>query len=291
MNPTIFRVGPTDRLIRALTHLPLIKRQAPHIASWLRDPERARRKEFEIKFHGFRYRGEINCRIDWCIYFLKDYLAPEVDLIKRTAETVRRHRDRFVCYDIGANIGHMTLAMASVADEVLAFEPSPYALSRLREKLLVNHLSNVAYLELALGEKDADVQFDIFSCVDFQARRVNSGPLTQTFGKFDAKVRRGDDLIAARNLVRPSFIRINAADDYLDVLEGLADTLRGDTPIILIEVPAGYHRALDERSLRSVLYPNADLYVLRGAFETARAVLDPFDPSAHRVVCLPDSVT
>jgi FkbM family methyltransferase len=291
MQPPIWRVGLTDRLIRALAHMPVVRRRAPDIATWFNRPEGARRKGFEVPFRGLTYHGEIDNRIDWCVYFLADYLAPEADLIERAAATMRRHRDRFVCYDIGANIGHMTLAMATIADDVVAFEPSPYAMARLREKISVNRLANVRYINIGLGEVNASAKFDIFSSMHYYAKQSSGGPLAPTLGQFDAMMKRGDEVVEKHKLPPPSFIRINAGDDYLSVLKGLAKTLVAASPILLIEPPTGYRRTLDEGALRAALYPNVELFTLNGRRGSAKFAFAPFDSAARRIVCLPAFVT
>ena len=274
-------------MIRAFAHLPIVKRRAPDIASWFTNPEGARRKGFEIPFRGLSYRGEIQNRIDWCVYFIPDFLAPEIDLVEGAAAMMRRRHERFVCYDIGANIGHVTLAMATIADEVVTFEPSPYAMVRLRQQVAANRMRHVRCLNIGLGEVSGSVKFDIFSNTQFQAKKASGPPGEQTYGQFDAVIKRGDEIVEQQKLPPPSFIRINAASDVLAVLNGLKRTLATSSPIMLIEMSRGCRNAPRERSLRAALYPDAELFTLSSRLGSMKFAYGPYEPAAHRVLCLP----
>ncbi|MBG6147635.1 FkbM family methyltransferase [Labrenzia sp. EL_142] len=60
-----------------------------------------------------------------------------------------------VCIDLGANVGEFTEMMAAKASRVIAFEPDPWSLERLAER--VGGFGNVEIVEAAVGVTDGSV--------------------------------------------------------------------------------------------------------------------------------------
>lgn len=69
-----------------------------------------------------------------------------------------------VVFDVGANIGFYSLAMAQQLSEgqVLSFEPNPDTLAHLREHILLNHLNNITASPLALSDGQGSAQLRDF---------------------------------------------------------------------------------------------------------------------------------
>lgn len=67
-----------------------------------------------------------------------------------------RRSEGMTCIDLGANVGHYTRRMASVAKEVIAFEPDPWAYSALRNN--VADLDNVRIEKVAAGTREGTVR-------------------------------------------------------------------------------------------------------------------------------------
>ena len=109
---------------------------------------------------------------------------------------IRRYlRPKDVFLDVGANIGVYTLlAVSQVGDEgkVLAFEPGPAALERLRENISLNSITAVSVYPCALGEVAGVADF-LSSCDTTNRIRTQEDadqPVIQT------QVKRLDDLVA-----------------------------------------------------------------------------------------------
>lgn len=62
-------------------------------------------------------------------------------------------------FDVGANLGLHTLTFASIAREVISFEPNPSLVPNLRKT--VANLPNSRLLEICLSEQDGSVDFHI----------------------------------------------------------------------------------------------------------------------------------
>lgn len=65
------------------------------------------------------------------------------------------HSKGMTCIDLGANVGKYTRKMAKNAKYVIAFEPDPWALEKLRDN--VSNLNNVRVENVAVGTREEDV--------------------------------------------------------------------------------------------------------------------------------------
>ncbi len=74
-----------------------------------------------------------------------------------------------IVIDVGANIGTVTLLLASIVGKngkVYSAEPHPTIYKYLLENIKLNNFENVATFNLALGEKNAQVNFSNFKSDD-----------------------------------------------------------------------------------------------------------------------------
>jgi len=291
MTKALFRVGLKEKSVRACLTLSAVKRYVPNLALKFCHPEGSIAREFIVDFNGFWYRGTTRNRLDWCVFFLKDFAAAEARLVEEVGSFVRRRREDFVCYDIGANIGVRTLMMARIADRVIATEPIKPAFAKLEEKVRLNGLDHVDLLNVALAEMSGELDYNLVSPTNHFAIRQGYAPLHEAYGIEVVKARRGDDLIKQDDLPLPHFIRISAGYDLVDVLKGLAETLQEARPVVLIEcLPRSWNHNIGEFDLRSCLYQDAEIVsfsesVLDGSFS-----FEPFDRQAPKFVCYPSAL-
>ena len=84
-------------------------------------------------------------------------------------------------YDIGANIGYISLVLAKAVGEggrVMAFEALPANLNRLHENLHLNRLGKIVQVVPgAVGEVSGEVQFlvAVERCVEFLEQAMKLG--------------------------------------------------------------------------------------------------------------------
>jgi FkbM family methyltransferase len=153
-------------------------------------------------------------------------------------------KDHDVVCDIGANVGlHTALLSRLVGADglVIAFEPSPAVLPALRKT--VGTMRNAVLFPVALSNRECA------SILYLAERRSEVASLANwTDGDYGgirhAKCheRRLDDLIAARLVPRPDFIKCDVEGAELRVFQGAARILdQVDAPIILFE--ANVHTA------------------------------------------------
>lgn len=285
------RVGIRERVVRSLCRTSLIQRNRINLARLLCNHQRAMRKEFTVDYYGLKYQGVISNATDWCVYFYDQIIEAEMALLRHVGSLVRRQEKPFVCYDIGANSGHMTLAMASLADQVLTVEPFPRAFSDLRARIRTNRLSHVKAFKVGLSESRHQAVFSMISMINLIAKRTDNRDDATALGTFDTLMVRGDELVQQNRINPPSFIRLNVGDDSLPVLKGFSECLRQASPVLMINLPMiPSSTPLSEEALRSVLYDDAHLFSFRRTHDDMSFSLDSFDASASCIVCIPSDL-
>lgn len=134
-----------------------------------------------------------------------------------------------VVYDIGAHYGYYSLLSSTLAGDsgtVIAFEPSPANLARLRRHLKLNDCVNVRVIELAVSDTEGTAHFET---------RTGSGVgHLATDGPLEVRVTRLDTI--AEELPQPDVIKIDVEGAEMGVLEGGLKTLTAAKPVIFLSV-------------------------------------------------------
>jgi len=135
--------------------------------------------------------------------------------------------------DIGANIGNHTLAFATRAAIVHAFEPIPHIHAVLAANVAANQLTNVHVHNLALSDTAGTatihmVQDGNLGASSFDLRSSSSEAVT-------VKKETGDALLARLGVARVDLVKIDVEAHEVYVLRGLRQTLQRDLPLITME--------------------------------------------------------
>lgn len=144
-----------------------------------------------------------------------------------------QHLPSPVVLDVGANIGNHTLAFATEAAHVYAFEPIPLIFALLKQNVKQNSLSNVTLLQLALSDQNDTAIINMVKNGNFGASSFDKR-VTETEA-VSVKRRRGDDLLADMGVERVDLVKIDVEAHELYVLRGLLNTLQRHRPIITME--------------------------------------------------------
>jgi FkbM family methyltransferase len=135
-------------------------------------------------------------------------------------------------WDVGANVGYYSERIASLAAQVVAFEPVPQIFSKL-SKL---SLPNTTFVNLALADSEGVLPMSISG---------DSSSLAITVGKIaEVRVGRGDDL----DLPQPNVVKIDVEGFELEAISGMQKRLRADEcRALFCEV---HFEVLEKRGLR-----------------------------------------
>lgn len=251
----------TDRLLRSLHH-----------------PDSGKHFHFDVDFFGKRYRGDLAHYIDWLVFAYGAAPHCELTLLRATANFLRQHRPGPISFvDVGANVGHHSLFMSGLVDEVIAFEPFPSVLHELRSKLAINHVRNVRVVPVGLSDSDQELPY-------FASTGANSGIgsfLEHGTAQYEAastlSVRQGDPLFEQLGVPRIDILKVDVEGFEPQVLRGLRNRIARDRPIILTELMNSTRANFgSEQGLRACLYAGALFYGVEGPFNKRSYRLTPF---------------
>jgi FkbM family methyltransferase len=144
--------------------------------------------------------------------------------------------------DIGANQGFYTLLAAKCVGalgKVIAFEPSPRERKALRWNLRVNGCRNVVVEELALGNEPRETEKPLYVVQGAQTGCNSLEPPAEAGATsvMSVRVTSLDGYLAARQVKRVDFVKLDVEGAELSVLQGSRKLLEGrPRPVLLAEV-------------------------------------------------------
>ena len=142
--------------------------------------------------------------------------------------------------DIGANQGYYTLLSSQKVGprgKVLAFEPSPREIRRLKLHLWLNRCKNVEVLASALGATEGTTELHVVLGSESGCNSLRPPDVSQPTALLPVPVERLDDVLKARRIARVDFIKLDVEGAELSVLQGARELLRrAPRPVILSEV-------------------------------------------------------
>ena len=141
-----------------------------------------------------------------------------------------------VVYDIGANIGYVSLSLAKrvgASGKVIAFEPVPQSIARLRGNLEINGLTNIEVLEIAASDRlgKATMRVTENSSTASLIWHRNDPSATE----FEIETISIDELVTSGHLASPSFAKIDVEGAEYKVLLGMQHTLAVAMPVLFVE--------------------------------------------------------
>ena len=213
------------------------------IASIISKVVRYIRKIFRIKNDIFKRNNiywylDLAQGIDLAIYLQGGFEPSTISSYKKIVEKGD------VVIDIGANIGAHTLPLAAMVGEkgrVIAFEPTDYACKKLQTNLNLNKklVSRVTVVQALLaGNSKNDKPNSIPSSWSLERESENSihpihrGTYQSLDGAFVVKLY---EWVAANDLKRVDFIKIDVDGHEIDVIEGGYQMLERFSPTIIME--------------------------------------------------------
>lgn len=158
-----------------------------------------------------------------------EYCEHEVDLLKQLVKPGN------VFWDVGANIGALTVPLAQAVGEtgaVVAFEPQPMVFHLLAGNVAANNLTNTRCLPYALSDASGtvsmpNVNYDAPGNFGAIAMKQDSAE-----GMAEIPAMRGDSLHYCKT---PDVIKIDVEGMEEAVLRGLEETLRSQRPFLYLE--------------------------------------------------------
>ena len=129
-----------------------------------------------------------------------------------------------VIFDVGSNFGIYTIFLAkkSQSGKVAAFEPEEESYNNLQDNVKLNNLTNVISINIALGNTNEETNLYLGQVTGASSlvRKPGDGRGVQK-----VKTRKGDDIIAEKDLPIPKLVKIDVEGGEYDVLRGMEKSL------------------------------------------------------------------
>ncbi len=155
--------------------------------------------------------------------------------------------------DVGANVGIFSVLIGKAVGEsgnVLAFEPAPDNISRLKANLDRNGLGNVQVIACALGDSERQMNLHLATDPAYPSLLdVQSGLSDGT--QVSVRVRRLDHAWEEAGMPQIAFIKMDVEGAEPDVVRGALHLLQSCHPTLLIEANTSEHLSI----LRQLLLP------------------------------------
>lgn len=166
-------------------------------------------------------------------------------------------RPNAIVYDIGANVGFLTLIAARLAGSsgrIFAFEPLKENFGLLEHNLRINEFTNVAARNIALAAHDGTEDFVMSANATFGGLSTAAVKVEDEVGRIKVEVRRLDSLVEQESLPLPNVIKIDVEGAEEQVLEGALQTIARSRPVLLIELH-GTNAAISEKLAAMKYFP------------------------------------
>jgi FkbM family methyltransferase len=181
---------------------------------------------------GARLRLDLQAEKD---YWLGTY-EPELQLALRHFV-----RPGWVAYDLGANIGYLSLMLARLVGtggHVFAVEALPANLERLRQNLALNHLqSTVEVVAAAVTDQPGLVQFLVGPSIGMGKAAGSAGresiDYTEQISVLGLSL---DDFVYAQGNPPPQVVKMDIEGGELLALPGMRRLLREARPLLFLEL-------------------------------------------------------
>jgi FkbM family methyltransferase len=233
---------------------------------------------FETEYFGLKFRGNIVNYIDRLIYFCGGHEKYMLRLLTGYARRIKHETGKNITFmDVGANAGNHTLVMSKDVKQVYAFEPFARVRAQLEENLKLNNISNVKVFDFGLSNENATLPFYAGPEANLGAASFQAAHKSDNTYLGDMQIKRGDDIVAQHNITI-DILKADVEGFEKFVLQGLAQTLKRDRPLCIIELSPTTRKTLESSEALYALFPEqyAFYYFAWGSNNTGYYMLAPF---------------
>jgi FkbM family methyltransferase len=141
-----------------------------------------------------------------------------------------------VFYDVGANVGFLTLVGARAVGQsgrVYSFEPLPDNVAALKHNVGLNRLSQVEIIEAAVADESGSSEFAIGTST---TSRLASSHATTENRHFLVPTVSLDDAVTEMGFAPPDVVKIDVEGAESRVLRGMGSVISTFHPVILCEI-------------------------------------------------------
>lgn len=166
-----------------------------------------------------------------------------------------------VVYDVGANIGYITLMMAHHVGEqgrVFAFEALPVNVGRIEKNIALNNLSNVSVISAAVLDTSGPVRFYVHDSVGMGKAEGSAGRREEHYrAELEVQGMSLDEFVFQHGNPAPAAVKMDIEGGEVLALPGMRRVLHEYHPALLLEL----HGPESEKAAWEIL--TAEGYTLR----------------------------
>ncbi|HVP81199.1 MAG TPA: FkbM family methyltransferase [Thermodesulfobacteriota bacterium] len=220
-------------------------------------------------FHRFLFQFPWPIRLPWGGWWIawNDVMGKHIRLHENFEQEEQSFLLRFfkpgmVALDVGAHQGLYTLLASrkvGVKGQVIAFEPSPRELRRLRWNLALNRCRNVHIEPFAVSNTEKTAELFVCLGQETGCNSLRPPAVSEPVRKVQVTTTTLDSYLQRNGINKVDFIKLDAEGAELEVLQGAIGLLRTSRPVILCELadirtePWGYrsveiYNFLEERN-------------------------------------------
>lgn len=149
-------------------------------------------------------------------------------------------RPGMVVYDVGANIGYITLMMAHNVGEsgrVFAFEALPENVGRIEKNIALNQNNNVSVIASAVLDKTAPVRFYVHDSVGMGKAAGSAGRREEHYrAEMEVQGISLDDFVYLQGNPAPAAVKMDIEGGEVLALPGMLRILHEYHPVLLLEL-------------------------------------------------------
>lgn len=197
------------------------------------------------------YRVQINLKTEksrWLGTYEPDLQAALPDFV----------RPEQVIYDVGANIGYISLMFARLAGanaKIYAFEALPANLERIRANLELNHAANVQLIHAAVLNASGEALFYVHESIGMGKAAGSAGRRAESY-KAELKVPALslDDFVFLQGNPPPHLVKMDIEGGEVLALPGMRRILAEHAPTLLLELHGPEAEAIAWQTLTAAGY-------------------------------------
>ncbi len=139
-----------------------------------------------------------------------------------------------ISLDVGANIGNHALVIAKYSNKVVAFEPVTFVFDVLQNNIKQNYAHNITAANLGLSDKSAELKIHIPNNGNLGSSSIKASAIESE--QFNIRTVAGDDYLKQNfDGQQIDFVKMDVEGHEAMALMGLAETIKKNQPLILLE--------------------------------------------------------
>lgn len=176
----------------------------------------------------------------------------------------------FFCFDIGANIGVLSVEMSQLATkgQVFSFEPFTKSFTYLCHNIKQNNISNVKIYNIALANFNGTSNIKSTDNFDGEAQLIFTQDLSTSINKIDlpdasnniTNVYKLDDWVKKNNVDRIDLLKVDIEGAEILFLEGASEVISRYKPDLVIELNPNALKSVSQANHRDLFLKLKSLY-------------------------------